>query len=124
MTITSVSMRPASVCTAATTPVPSSSMPVTRVSVITRAPMSRAARASAWVAVCGSRSPSPGTHTAPYSESVEITGMRRLASSAETSSTSRPMPRARLTPRCSSISDSWLEANRRLPTVLNTPSSR
>src|SRR5216684_655377 len=49
--------------------------------------------------------------------------IRRADSSGETSSTSRPMPRARLTPRCSSFSDSSLDAKRRPPTSSKTPSS-
>ena len=52
-----------------------------------------------------------------------MTGINRAASSAETSSTSRPIPRARLTPRCSSMSWSLVDAKRRLPTVSKTPSS-
>jgi len=52
-----------------------------------------------------------------------MTGISRAASSADTSSTSRPMPRALLAPRCSSISCSLLDAKRRLPTVSKTPSS-
>ena len=52
-----------------------------------------------------------------------MTGMSRAASAAETSSTSSPMPLARLAPRCSSISWSLLDAKRRLPTVSKTPIS-
>ena len=99
-------------------------MPVTRTPVRIRTPSSRAALATACVTVWGSRWPSPGTQTAPNSDSGLAAGMRRRVSSAETSSTSRPMPRARLTPRWSSMNCSRVDASRRPPTVSNTPSSR
>ncbi len=124
LTTTSVSIGPWSVSTRRTARSRPSSMPVTRVPVRMRTPSSLAAFATAWVAVCGSRCPSPGTHTAPYSDSGLAAGMSRRVSSAETSSTSRPMPCARLTPRCCSMNCSREDASRRLPTVSNTPSSR
>ena len=88
------------------------------------APSSRAADATAYVAMCGSTYPSPGIHTAPYSESGDAAGIRRRTSSGPTSSASRPIPWARLTPRRSSMKLSGLDAIRRLPTASNTPSSR
>src|SRR6202165_862127 len=122
-TTTSASILPESVWTAFTEPRSDSSMPVTRCCVRTEAPCLRAAAASACVAVCGSRWPSPGIQIAPCRERWVIAGTRRTRSSAEIRSTSSPMPRARLTPRCSSFSDSSLDAKRRLPTRSKTPSS-
>src|ERR1700682_4153732 len=123
MTSASVSIVPCSVSTPVTSPRVPSWIPVTRCCVKIVAPILRAAEASAWVAVCGSRWPSLGTQTAPCRERVVMAGMRRADSSAETSSTSRPIPRARLTPRCNSLSCSSLEANRSPPTWAKTPSS-
>src|SRR2546427_512713 len=120
----SVSILPDSVTTASMEPLLDRSMPVTRTPVVTRPPSARAARANACVAVCGSRCPSPGTHTAPYNDRVVIAGMSLAASAGETSSTSSPIPRARLAVRCSSISCCLLDAKRRLPTPSNPPSSR
>ncbi len=123
-TTSSVSIGPASVSTAVTSPDGPSRIPVTRRPVSIRAPSSRAALASAWVAMCGSTEPSSSIQIAPWSDSRAAAGSRRTTSSGESTSTSRPIPRARLAPRSSSSRLSGLEAMRRLPTVSKTPSSR
>ena len=99
-------------------------MPVTRVEVAIRAPRARAASASVWVAVCGSTQPSSAIQTPPYNDSPLAAGSTSSACSGPSTSTSRPIPRARLAPRRSSARLSSLEAMRRLPKVSNTPSSR
>jgi len=53
-----------------------------------------------------------------------MAGINSAARSADTTSTSSPIARARLAPRCSSMNCSRLEAKRRLPTVLKIPSLR
>ena len=68
LTTTSVAIRPASVRTAVTSRRAESSKPVTRTPVRIRTPSARAASATAWVAPCGSRWPSPARWTAPYSD--------------------------------------------------------
>ena len=64
-------------------------------------PSARAAFASAYVAVWGSRKPSPGTQTLPKSDSGLAAGISARVSSGDSSSTSRPIPLARETPRWS-----------------------
>ena len=76
------------------------------------------------MAVCGSTQPSSPTQTPPCRDSGLACGITLEGLlGAETTSTSRPIPRARLAPRRSSTRLSLLEAIRRLPTVSNTPSS-
>ena len=69
LTTSSVSIGPASVRTAVISRRADSSNPVTRTPVRIRTPSARAASATACVAPCGSRWPSPARWTAPYSES-------------------------------------------------------
>ena len=99
-------------------------MPMARIPVRITAPSSRAPLARAYVAVCGSRWPSPATYAPPNNDRGDAAGIRASVSSGERSSTSSPIPLARLTPRCSSMSCSRLEASRTLPTAAKTPSSR
>ncbi len=120
-TIISVSIRPASVATARTRRPGPSSIPVTRVWVRMPAPRSRAAFARAYVAVCGSTQPSSAIQTAPCSDSGDAAGISATASAGPITSTSRPIPRARLAPRRSSTRLSGVEAMRRLPMPSNTP---
>ena len=122
LTTISVSIGPSSVRTAVTSRLGDSSKPVTRTPVRMRTPSARAASATAWVAPCGSRYPSPARWTAPYRASGEIAGMSRRASSAPMTPASSPIPRARLAVRSSSRSWSGLDARRRLPTASKTPS--
>src|SRR5260370_255624 len=91
ITTTSASIRPVCVRTACTAPRGVSSMPVTRVSVSTLTPSSRAALASAKVAVCGSSAPSPGPQTAPKNDSVLIASIHCPARPPETTSTPSPL---------------------------------
>ncbi len=122
LTTCSAAIRPPLVSTARTARRSSSSIPVTRVFCSTTAPSSRAASASACVAVCGSTQPSCSIQIAPYRSSRLACGIRSSASSGDSTCTSRPMPRARLAPRSSSTRLSGLEAIRRLPSRSNTPS--
>ncbi len=124
LTTSSVAIGPASVSTAVISRRADSSNPVTRTPVRIRTPSARAASATACVAPCGSRWPSPARWTAPYKESDEIAGMSARASAAPMTSASSPIPRARLAVRSSSPSCSGLDASRRLPTVSKAPSER
>ena len=101
-----------------------SSMPVTRTPVRILTPAARAAPATAWVAVCGSRWPSPGSQTAPRRSSGARAGISRRASAGPTKSASSPFARVRLSVRWSSRSWSGLDATRRLPTASNAPMER
>ena len=89
-----------------------------------RTPSARAASATACVAPCGSRWPSPARWTAPYSESGEMAGIRRpgllrpdhLGVEADAARPAGgPLELAQLRRR---------DASRRLPTVSNAPSRR
>ncbi len=91
-------------------------IPTTRWWLRILAPRARAPAASAKARFDGSSQPSVGSHTAPSTPSVVISGNRSRASSAEISSSGRPNVRAQPAWRWSSSNLAGVEARRSEPT--------